>query len=113
MFLPLAVLATAFTLGFTWVAQVRRYTVLAVPFLDVSEALSACPVAGGPTIAEAVSTVMTVLAQNAVAVHMDPCPSGRVRKAREGTCCPPASDDPAPVARTGNVRVVSPACFPA
>ncbi|GAA4206713.1 hypothetical protein GCM10022252_69300 [Streptosporangium oxazolinicum] len=61
MFLLLAVLATAFTLGFTWVDQVRRCTVFAVPFLDVSEVLSACPVVVGPTIVEAASTVTTVL----------------------------------------------------
>ncbi|GAA0855196.1 hypothetical protein GCM10009525_86530 [Streptosporangium amethystogenes subsp. fukuiense] len=61
MFLLLAVLATAFTLGFTWVTQVRRWTVLAVPFLDDSAVLSACPEVEDPTIAEAARTVTTVL----------------------------------------------------
>jgi len=57
----LAVLATAFTLGLTWVAQVSLCTVLTVPFLDVSEVLSAFPVADGPTIVDAARTVATVL----------------------------------------------------
>ncbi|GAA3024237.1 hypothetical protein GCM10017559_57140 [Streptosporangium longisporum] len=111
MFLLLAVLATAFIVGFTWVIQVKRCTIRAVPFLDDSVALSARPAVDGPTIAEAARTVTTVPRRTRWLLFTCFLVLGPRAGAGEGIDALARLTIPAPVARTGNARAVSPACF--